>query len=198
VGRGVSGLIANGETNVTIQEAARAAIQYFPDFGEAVLMTSIMGAESGFEPDAAGDPATGSLAQYQDKACGGKLSFGLGQVFLGVWIERVRKMMQTPQADPCAAAEWLKNPMNNVRMLREIKDAQGWSAWSAYNGGQYLQYYDQATEAVNMAMNGGAAHAPTIAAIKIKRGQLTIVLDSGEVLEYALALDHGIALDLDV
>lgn len=34
------------------------------------------------------------------------------------------------------------DPIENIRMAREIYERRGWEAWSAYNNQKYLQYYE--------------------------------------------------------
>jgi len=182
---------------MSIEETARAATQFFPDFAEATLITAICGAESGYEPTNRGDKAEGDLARYAANACDGYLSFGLGQVFLGVWLDTVREKMEQPQATPCDAAQWLMNPMNNMRMLRHIKDSQGWTAWSAYNAGTFQPLIMDAQQAVDRSLNGRPAARPSVARIGFTPGNMQIVLQDGQVFNYDLSHDRPIEVSVD-
>ena len=36
--------------------------------------------------------------------------------------------------------EWLQDPINNIKIAKQIFDASGWSPWSAYTSGRYLEF----------------------------------------------------------
>lgn len=170
---------------MSIEEAARATVQYFPRFEEAVVMTAIIGGESAYHTGAEGDAAEGPLARYAPMACNGKLSFGYGQVFLGVWSSKVAELSGFAVTDPCSLATWLKDPMNNLRMCRHIFEVQGFGAWSAFNAGTYQQFLDSANVAVGEAMHGPQPRGALVTSVNIAGKQIRIQLSDGSAVTYA-------------
>jgi len=164
---------------MSIEETARAALEHFPDPGEAILITAIAGAESGWDAAARGDPATGKLAQYAGYACDGYLSFGLCQVFLGVWASKVAEFGGLDVRDTCTLAYWLKVPDNNLRMAKFIRDSQGWTAWSAYNAQTFAANMDSARAAVTAQIGEPKPSMPRLVGFTFNSGQLRLDFQDG-------------------
>jgi len=164
---------------MSIEETARAALAHFGDQGEAILITAIAGAESGWDAFARGDKATGKLAQYSAFACDGYLSFGLTQVFLGVWASKVAEFSGLDVRNTCALAGWLQEPDNNLRMAKFIRDSQGWSAWSAYNAQTFAPNMDSARAAVLAQLPEPIPSMPRLVSFAYANGQLRLDFGDG-------------------
>jgi parallel beta-helix repeat protein len=109
------------------------ALQYW-DVENAIIMTAIARAESGWIPSAAGDP------RYSDFNCMGYASWGLCQIFMGVHIDKLMKL-GAPTDDPYKTAKWLSDPSNNVRAAYEVwKEAKGFKPWTMFKNGEYKKY----------------------------------------------------------
>jgi len=125
---------------------ARYALDWYKDPDLAIIATAINIAESNGDPNAEGDKAEGPLAPYAAFACHGFLSFGLGQVFLGVHHDMIETM--SGETLPCGQAEWLKDPDNNFRAQTAIHANQGWRAWSTFGTKPYLDALSEARLAI--------------------------------------------------
>jgi len=183
---------------MTIEITARAASQYFPAFEEAVLMTAICGGESTFNPEAGGDPPIGLLKRYSGFACNGKLSWGLGQIFLGVWAPTVANMSGIDISRPCDLARWLSDPMNNLRMCRHVFEAQGWTAWSAFKAGTYQPYMESARVAVEEALQGTRARETKLSRLALSNGNLHIETSTGETHDFPIEDGDSFHVTLDM
>jgi len=171
---------------MTIEQTAQAALKHFGDQGEAILITAIAGAESGWDAFARGDKATGKLAQYSAFACDGYLSFGLTQVFLGVWASKVAEFSGLDVRDTCALAGWLQEPDNNLRIAKFIRDSQGWTAWSAYNAQSFAEHMERARAAVLAALPEPKPSMPRLVGFSFANGQLR--LDFGDGSQHVFSI----------
>jgi len=171
---------------MSIEATARAALAHFGDQGEAILITAIAGAESGWDEFARGDPATGKLKQYAGYACDGYLSFGVTQVFLGVWASKVAEFSGLDVRNPCALAGWLQDENNALRMAKHIRDSQGWTAWSAYNAQTFAEYMDSARAAVMAALPEPTPSMPRLVGFAFSNGQLR--LDFGDGSQHVFSI----------
>ena len=151
---------------MSIEDAARVALRFW-EFGDAVKMVAIAGAESGWRNDARGDPLSyfhnQGIYSYDAYDCEGYLSFGLWQIFQGVHYATLRSL--TGSDAPCVWRDWLFNPDQNGSMAfmiwtgRKKAGLDPFTPWSVYNNGAYLNYMAQALEAVERA---SAAPPPVI------------------------------------
>lgn len=149
---------------MSIQDAARAALKYFPDekvatpdgtFPLPTVMVAIAGGESGWRNDARGD-----YGLWDRPRCNGYTSFGLWQINTvhGDYLRR-----QTGSNDPCAWAQWLYDPDNNARAAKALYDGAGLKPWTVWNTGAYRRYLGQAQAAVAAVKpppDGGGKPAP--------------------------------------
>lgn len=149
-----------------IKEVARIVLKHFePD--DAVIMVAIAGGESGFNENAGGD-SPGILIDLRDRGVfdisqssidrakrwncpqgtnNGPASWGLFQIFVGVWNSTITTM--TGITSSCGMADWLKVPENNVRMAKVVFDRQGFNAWTVFRIGRHERFLSQAQQAVN-------------------------------------------------
>ena len=106
---------------MNIQACAQAAVAQFPDVTVATtqgtlplrsVMVAIGGAESGWDPSAAGDPCSSYPAAA---CCEGNTSFGWLQYHLVYGARTTWLTQATGSADPCAWAGWLQNQENCAR-----------------------------------------------------------------------------------
>jgi len=164
---------------MSIEATARAALAHFGDMGEAILITAIAGAESGWDDYARGDPATGKLKQYAGYACDGYLSFGVTQVFLGVWASKVAEFSGLDVRNPCALAGWLQEPDNALRMAKHIRDSQGWTAWSAYTAQTFAENMDSARAAVLTVLPEPTPTQAPLVGFAFSNGQLRLDFGDG-------------------
>jgi len=134
---------------LTIDEVATIAFDWLKDLDKATIITAIDMAESGGKEDARGDAVIHDLMSYKDFACQGYLSFGLGQVFLGVHTDMIQSM--SGLSSPCQLADWLCDPNNNMRAQAAILANSTYNAWSVYKNGSYRQFLADATLAVERA-----------------------------------------------
>lgn len=134
---------------MSIQDAAAAAVKYFPWVPVAtpdgayplpVVMVAIAGGESGWRNNAQGD-----CNYYDAPRCNGCTSFGLWQIRTvhGDYLRR-----QTGSNDPCVWANWLFNPDNNARAAKALYDGAGLTPWTVWNKGTYRAYLGHAQAAV--------------------------------------------------
>ena len=136
-------------------DIARVTLDWIPDRDNATIMLATFGPESNYDAAAVGDPVEPALTQWREHACEGFLSFGLGQVFLGVHHDMIQQM--SGHADPCAQAEWLKTPDNNLRACAAILKNQGFNAWTGFKTGAYSSYLPAAQEAIREALGSPSA-----------------------------------------
>ena len=153
---------------MSIDIAAKAVVEGMPGKGRDVwaTMVAIMGAESGYNLRAAGDDLAiftpADQNRYRPYACNGKLSHGLGQVFVGVHHAMLSEMSGISETDGCGLAEWLYDPVNNVRACAAIyANSNGFTPWSTFNGNQYAPYLSKAYVAVD-ALLGVPPVAPKL------------------------------------
>jgi len=137
---------------LSIDQIGAIAYDWLKNPQTATVMTAVAMAESGGNELAQGDHMDSLPAKYAPLACGGYLSFGLWQVFLGVHSGLIDRMAGT--AEPCTRALWLQDPQNNARAMHAILVNQGYAAWSAYSAGTYEIYMDAALRAVAAAVQG--------------------------------------------
>jgi len=130
---------------LSTSEILRIARSWVSDRELAKVLTAICIAESGGDPRAQGDNVRDLNGRFDRFACDGWLSFGLGQIFLGVHTPMIQAMSGLDQ--PCQLAEWLKDPDNNFRAIAAVNANQGLSAWSVYNNGAYERYLESAEAA---------------------------------------------------
>lgn len=126
----------------TIQEIAAIAYDWTKDADTAAILAAIDYAESAGDENAAGDAVAGGLQEYAQYACQGYLSFGLGQVFLGVHSQMVENM--GGGSTPCERARWLQDPNNNMRAQVAILANSGFQAWSTYKLRHHERFLEQA------------------------------------------------------
>ena len=152
---------------MSIDIAAKAVVEGMPDKDRDtwITMVAIFGAESGYKLWAPGDHLSifspADQIKYEPYACNGYLSHGLGQVFLGVHHAMVAEMSDMDR--PCALAEWLYDPDNNVRACAAIyANSNGFTPWYTFNGGQYRAFIPQATIAVDAVLTPPVVPPPTL------------------------------------
>jgi len=126
-------------------EILRLARDWFPAHETARTMTQIILAESGGDERAQGDNVLLFDGRYDRFQCNNFLSFGLGQVFLGVHTPMIQTM--SGLVNSCDLAEWLFDPNNNLRALAAIYANQGFNAWSVYKNGAYRLHLEAVEEA---------------------------------------------------
>lgn len=80
---------------------------------DAVIVTQVAWAESGFNPNATHKNPNGST------------DYGLMQI-------------NSVHSDILATGNWA-DPATNLRMAKAVKDQQGWTAWKGYTSGRYKQ-----------------------------------------------------------
>jgi len=148
-------------------EVLRVARSWIADKELAKVLTAICIAESGGDPRAQGDNVRDLNGRFDRFACDGWLSFGLGQIFLGVHTPMIQAMSGLEH--PCQLAEWLKDPDNNFRAIAAVNANQGLSAWSVYNNDAYTRYLDDA-EAASVLLDGEAPQPPQEPSIPGARG----------------------------
>lgn len=141
--------------DAAMRTAQVALAQWAPDV--AVTMVAIAGAESGWNPAAAGDSPSQLTGGAQVLAMGyncplgspeGAASFGLWQVFMPAHLNLLQ-LLGAPVNNPCGTAAWLTDPANNAKAARAIWDEQGFTAWTMYNNGMYRYFIDEAARAVS-------------------------------------------------
>ena len=152
---------------MSIEDAARVVLRFW-EFGDAVKMVAIAGAESGWRNDARGDSLSyfhnQGIYSYDPYDCEGYLSFGLWQIFQGVHHHTLLGL--TGSSDPCYWRNWLFNPDNNGSMAFMIwtgaKKAgrDPFTPWSVYNNRAYLNYMAQALEAVERVVRAPPPFVP--------------------------------------
>jgi len=136
------------------KRAAVAASRYWTGH-DLVTMVAIAGAESNWNPNAAGDSLAdqpGCLAYN----CGGWVSYGLWQINMCAHPTLLRQL--TGDTDPCAWAHWLQDPNHNAEAAWRIWNSEGFGAWSSWwrdvharsgpGQGRYLRYVGAAAQAV--------------------------------------------------
>jgi len=131
---------------MNVNDIAPIALDWFKDPGLAATITAIDMAECGGDERAQGDPVSLVGDRYARYACNGYLSFGLGQVFLGVHTAMIQAMSGLQM--PCELADWLRDPNNNMRAQVAIFANQGFQAWSAFNVGAHQTWLEDARAAV--------------------------------------------------
>lgn len=145
-----------------LEEIAPIALDWFKDPSNAAVITAIDMAESAGDPRAKGDATSTLHSQYDKFSCEGFLSFGLGQIFLGVHTPMIQSM--SGLVTPCDLAEWLFDPNNNMRAQHAVFANQGFDAWSVHKVGHHLQYLDAARAAIASLVAAGvgqpADHPP--------------------------------------
>jgi len=171
---------------MTIAEIASVAVKNFVG-DDQIVMTAIAGAESGWNPRAAGDPLDSfTEAQrrvYKMFASNDMLSFGAWQIFLGVHTPLVRSM--SGFASPEDLSLWLTDPDNNARVAKAILQTQGFTAWSTYTDRQYQQFTIEASAAVREARDA-ADHQqkPTYVAFSLNGSKVHLDRADGSFEEY--------------
>jgi hypothetical protein len=141
--------------------AAQAAVQVFPPAIQ-VTMVAIAGAESAWDPQAAGDPCA---ANPGVPCCAGATSFGLWQIHT-VHAAYLRQV--TGSNDPCVWRAWLSDPVHNAQAAYAVYRSQGFAAWTTYTSGAYRAYLAAAQQAVAQARaqrgsgNGGVGVVPPV------------------------------------
>jgi hypothetical protein len=138
---------------MSLAQAAQAAVQVFPPAIQ-VTMVAIAGAESGWDPTAAGDPCA---ANPGVPCCDGFTSFGLWQIHT-VHADLLRQL--TGSADPCAWRAWLSDPVHNAVAAYAVYRRQGFGAWTVYQTGAYTRYLSAAQAAVAQARVGAGGGSP--------------------------------------
>lgn len=121
------------------QAVARLALRHWP-LPVAIIMTAIAGAESHWNPQAAGDCWGG---YWSCRRC---QSWGLWQIRMPVW-HRVLRELGAP-ASPCDMARWLTNPENNARAADAVLQQHGLNAWSSYVSERWQRHAVAAVNAV--------------------------------------------------
>lgn len=135
---------------MSLEECARISLDWWgPDTAPSML--AIAGAESNFEPTAAGDHISifnrAQQTAYAPFACDGWLSHGYWQIFLGVHTPLIRQM--SGLHDPCALANWLHDGNNNARAAAAIRAERGSEApWSTFQQGLHLPFLPTAQAAL--------------------------------------------------
>jgi hypothetical protein len=188
--------------------ATRAALMFWePDI--AVTMLAIAGAESGgWKLDAAGDSPSilrskgypGSAATAKTYNCplgteDGYASWGLWQIFMPLHKSTLESL-GAPKDDPCATAEWLKDPANNARAAFAVWQSQGFGAWTMYNNGEYDNYLAEAQQAVEETIIEAYIHSPGELRIYDSMGRVTGLVE-GELREEipnSLCTGEGVAI----
>ena len=171
-------------------------------------MVAIMGAESGYNLRAAGDDlsifTSDDQNRYRPYACNGKLSHGLGQVFVGVPHAMLSEMSGISETDGCGLAEWLYDPVNNVRACAAIyANSNGFTPWSTFNGNQYRAFLQQSALAVDVVLASPPVtpKLPMVVSFAELEDQRFLRFDDGT--EWVLRLrsprfEHSGALTFDV
>lgn len=106
---------------------------------QAVTMTAIAGAESGFNPNAHNPVPPDD-------------SYGLWQINMLGSLGPARR-----SAFGISSNAALYDPATNARAAKQVFDGQGLRAWSTYSSGAYLKYLPQA----QAAASGGTVAVPT-------------------------------------
>ena len=169
---------------MSIAQCAAAAALVFPNVAVSttagslplpVVMVAIGGAESTWNPAAAGD--AGLDAQYG--LCSGYSSWGWLQIHNvhAAYLEGV-----TGSTDPCAWATWLYDPVHCAQAALAVYQGQGLGAWSSYTDGGWqanIGAAQQAVAAVRGAVGsgaGGVVGLPTVApAVPLAAGIALVV-----------------------
>ena len=167
---------------MSIAQCAAAAVLVFPaaavpttagSLSLPVVMVAIGGAESSWNPAAAGD------AGLPGPSCAGYTSWGWLQVHSvhAAYLEGV-----TGSADPCAWATWLYDPVHCAQAALAVYQGQGLGAWSSYTDGGWQANIAAAQQAVTAALAavgggaGGVVGVPTVApAIPLAAGIALVV-----------------------
>lgn len=131
---------------MSIQSAARAAIKQWGNTETALIMLAIAGAESSYNPTIAGDRLGNPFN------CNGYESFGLWQIHMPDHADLLVSL--GAPSDPCAMADWLKDPDNNAKAAAAILRRQGYTAWSTYKNGTYGHFLDAARQAIQSESKG--------------------------------------------
>jgi hypothetical protein len=142
-------LIGSGQPAVyrqgsEMQSAGAMLLQQGLSKDEAVLMTAVMMAESG------GDPQV-----VNNNRNTGDLSYGLFQINMIDDLGPARM-----QQYGLKSYDDLKDPNVNVRVAAQMFKAGGPTAWGAYKNGSYKKFMDQARQAVNQAAAGSFGNSP--------------------------------------
>jgi len=131
---------------LSINALAMLAYNWLRDEGDAATLAAIDMAESGGNPEAHGDPVSSFNGRWDEYACNGYLSWGLGQIFLGVHHDLIASMSKETQ--PCMQAAWLTDPDNNMRAQAAVLANQGFAAWSTFKNGAYTKFLPDAQRAI--------------------------------------------------
>lgn len=71
------------------------------------------------------------------KNLGGSNAYGVAQIMLPSHRNKI------PGANDPEKIEYLRNPENNLKIARQIYDAQGWNPWQSYTSGAYKKYLEK-------------------------------------------------------
>ena len=131
---------------------AALAKDWWGDTPDARIAFAVAYCESGLNEQAAGDHLSSLPPSYAAQIvgldCFGYTSFGLFQIHVPAhyrWLAA-----QVGSDNPCAIADWLRDPVNNARAARQIWEnarAAGldpWTPWTGYKNGCYRAYLDMA------------------------------------------------------
>lgn len=144
-------------------KCARVALAQW-DRSTAVNMVAIAGAESGWNPDTGGDsPAMLQAAGYTESAVqaatfncpstwNGHASWGWWQIFMPVHKAMLESIGAPVLLGPCEVTIWLQQPVNNAKAAAQVLKSQGYGAWTVFKTMAYLQYLDEAKEAVAVVL----------------------------------------------
>jgi len=146
------------DSTVNIEEIARIAYDWLRDENDAATLTAIDMAESAGDKNAHGDPVSSFAGRWAEYSCAGYLSWGLGQVFLGVHHDLIARM--SGLRNPCDQAEWLQDADNNMRAQAAILANQGFQAWSTFKIGAHKPYLEAARRAVANIVGRPVAPVP--------------------------------------
>lgn len=111
---------------MTVQDLYNEFVNQGLSPADAVIMTAIDGAESSYN-----STALNSNGEY---------SVGLGQINLDANAGIVSQLSGIPATDIQGLANWLMDPINNVKAQIAILKSQGFGAWTTYTNGSYLKY----------------------------------------------------------
>lgn len=160
---------------LSIYDVARLALAYWTR-ADAIIMTAICGAESGYYDDASGDslhvlacyrayntaypcdtrlPAYVIARAWVDQtygpyACDEQTSFGLWQV--NTYWQRYLLQEVTGHTDPCRWRTYLFDGANNAYVAHRVWLSQGFGAWSTYNVRAHERFLVDATMAVDYVL----------------------------------------------
>jgi hypothetical protein len=160
---------------MSVADAALYAATYWSR-NDAITMVAIAACESFCENDAHGDsfwslscyqatqrgipcnmdnPAfaviyNAVVAEYDPYDCNEYTSFGLWQVNTRWNPDKLER--HTGSTDPCVWAQNLIDAHFNAVLAHEVWEELGFAGWSTYNNDAYLQFLDDATIAVDAAL----------------------------------------------